>query len=92
LWLRYVIPCGRDWIAEIRIIDAGKPKTPNRARVFVSQNPGVATLMSLAHGRGALEIKSVAVSQAAFEDKLFDSNKAEASRGRCESTFDRGIP
>ena len=58
LWLRYVIPCGRDWIAEIKIIDAGKPKTPNRARVFASQNPGVATLMSLAHSRGELEIKS----------------------------------
>ena len=58
LWLRYVIPCGRDWIAEITIFDAGKPKTPNRARVFVSQNPGVATLMSLADSRGALEIKS----------------------------------
>ena len=58
LWLHYVIPCGRDWIAEIRIIDAGLRPTPNRARVFVSQNPGVAMLMRLAHSRGELEIKS----------------------------------
>ena len=58
LWLKYVIPCGRDWVAEIRIIDAGHRRTPSRARVFVSQNPGVAMLMSLAHGRGELEIKS----------------------------------
>jgi hypothetical protein len=59
LWLRYVIPCGRDWVAEIQIIDVGRPKTPKSARVFVSENPGVATLMNLAHSRGKLEIKSV---------------------------------
>ncbi len=58
LWLQYVIPCGHDWIAEIRIIDAGKPKTPTRARVFVSQNPGVAMLIGLAHDRGELAMKS----------------------------------
>jgi len=58
LWLNYVMPCGHDWVAEIRIIDVGRPQTPKRARVFVSQNPGVATLMGLAHSRGELEIKS----------------------------------
>jgi hypothetical protein len=58
LWLQFVIPCGRDWVAEIRIIDVGHRQIPNRARVLVSQNPGVAMLMSLAHSRGELEIKS----------------------------------
>ena len=57
VWLKYVIPCGRDWIAEIKIINVGRTKTPDRARVFVSQNPGVAVLMNLAHSRGELEIK-----------------------------------
>lgn len=58
LWLKYVIPCGDDWIAEIRIISGDHCQVPPRARVFVSQNPGVATLVSLAHERGKLEIKS----------------------------------
>lgn len=57
VWLKYVIPCGRDWIAEIKICNAGRTKTPDRARVFVSQNPGVAELMNLAHNRGELEIR-----------------------------------
>jgi hypothetical protein len=45
LWLNYVMPCGHGWIAEIGIIDVGRPQTPKRARGLVSQNPGVATLM-----------------------------------------------
>ena len=57
LWLKYVIPSGDDWIAEIRIISGNRRQVPPRARLFVSQNPGVARLMSLAHERGALEIK-----------------------------------
>jgi hypothetical protein len=56
-YLAYVMPCGRDWIAEIKIMDVGRPRTPNRARVYVSENPGVATLMNLAHERGQLDIK-----------------------------------
>ncbi len=59
LWLRYVIPCGQDWIAEVQLCDIARPKNPRGARVFVSQNPGVAILMNLAHSRGELQIKSI---------------------------------
>lgn len=57
--LSYVIECGRDWIAEIKIVDGAKLENNRRARVFVSKNPGVRQLMELAWERGALEIKCV---------------------------------
>lgn len=59
LWLDYVLPCGNDWIAEIKLMNVGRRQTPNRARVFVSENPGVATLMNLAHQRGELSIRTL---------------------------------
>jgi len=52
-----VMECGRDWVAEIRIVDGGNSETPKRAPVFVSENPDVALLMNLAHSRRELEIK-----------------------------------
>lgn len=58
LSLNYVIECGKDWIADVKIVDGVKRANNRRARVFVSQNPGVAQLMELAWARGALEIKS----------------------------------
>ena len=58
LWLDYVLPCGNDWIAEIKLVDVGRRKTPSREQVFVSQNPGVATRINLAHQRGDLAIQS----------------------------------
>lgn len=61
LWLNYVIECGTDWIAEIKTVDGAKRANNRRARVFVSQNPGVARLMELAWARRALEIKSLRV-------------------------------
>ena len=59
LCLNYGIECGHDWIADVQITDGAKPKNNRRARVFVSKNPGVAQLMSLAWERGALKIKSL---------------------------------
>jgi hypothetical protein len=59
LWLDYVIPCGRDWVAEVKLIDVGRPRNPSHARVFTSENLGVATLMSLAHQRGQLKIRTL---------------------------------
>jgi hypothetical protein len=59
LSLDYVIECGTDWVAEVKIVDGAKRANNRRARVFVSQNPGVAQLMELAWARGALEIKSL---------------------------------
>ena len=57
--LNYVIECGRDWIADVKIVDGAKRGNNRRARVFVSKNPGVRLLMELAWERRALEIKSV---------------------------------
>lgn len=57
--LNFVVACGKDWIADVSICDGAKPKNNRRARVFVSQNEGVASLMSLAHERGQLCIKHV---------------------------------
>lgn len=59
LSLNYVVECGKDWIAEVKIVDGAKRANNRRARVFVSQNPSVAQLMELAWARGALEIKSL---------------------------------
>jgi hypothetical protein len=57
--LIYVIECGRDWVAEVKIVDGAKRVNNRRARVFVSKNPGISRLMELAWARGALEIKSL---------------------------------
>ncbi len=54
--LNYVIQCGKDWIADISMLDGKIAKNNKKARVFVSQNSGVATLMSLAMNRGELKI------------------------------------
>ncbi len=61
LTLSYVIECCTDWIAEVKFVDGKNRKNNRRARVFVSKNPGVATLMELASERGTLEIKSLRV-------------------------------
>lgn len=52
LSLDYVIECGTDWVAEVKIVDGAKRANNRRARVFVSQNPGVAQLMELGWARG----------------------------------------
>jgi hypothetical protein len=57
--LNYVIECGRDWVADISIVDGAKPENYRKARVFASKNPGVENLMRLAHSRGDLVIKAV---------------------------------
>lgn len=57
--LNYVMECGRDWVADISIVDGVKLENHRKARVFASKNPGVANLMRLAHERGALMIKTV---------------------------------
>lgn len=58
LSLDYVIECGTDWVAEVKIVDGAKRANNRRARVFVSQ-VRCSQLMELAWARGALEIKSL---------------------------------
>ena len=57
--LNFVMECGKDWIADVKIVDGAKRANNRRARVFVSQNPGVRQLMELAWERRALKIKSL---------------------------------
>ena len=57
LSLNYVVECGRDWVADVKLVDGAKPENNRCARVFVSKHAGVATLMELAHARGQLAIK-----------------------------------
>jgi hypothetical protein len=56
--LNYVIECGQDWVADVSLTDGVKPENHRKARVFASQNSGVANLMRLAHERRQLVIKS----------------------------------
>jgi len=59
LTLQFVIPCGQDYIAEVQLYSGNRSETSRRARVFVSENPGVATLMDLAIRSGDLKIVKV---------------------------------
>jgi hypothetical protein len=57
--LNYVIECGRDWVGDVSICDGAVAANHRKARVFVSENPGVKNLMELAYSRNELVIKTV---------------------------------
>lgn len=57
--LNFVTECGRDWVADVSVVDGANPQDNRKARVFASKNPGVQHLIQLAHERGELRIKSI---------------------------------